>query len=82
MCSSSSSSTRSRKHLAAVLSFRGLPRGREHQLILRRLTELKRTLGVRGDKSRILFTDIPVTVNTDCLSNLPFSCFSLRGPHT
>lgn len=72
-----SSSSRSRKHLVAVLYFRGLLRGREHHLILQKLTELKAKLGSSGDKSRILFEGIPVTVNTDCLSNLPFSCFNL-----
>lgn len=60
----------------AVLHFRGLLRGREYQLILQKLTDVKKTPG-SGDKSRALFTDIPVTVNTDCLSKLPFSCFSL-----
>ncbi|XP_074517111.1 exocyst complex component 3-like protein 4 isoform X1 [Sebastes fasciatus] len=71
----------SRKHLVAVLNFRGLVRGREHQLILQRLTELKKKLGnAGGDKSRVLFGDMQVTVNTDCLSNLPFSCFSFLLP--
>ncbi|XP_059209239.1 exocyst complex component 3-like protein 4 [Centropristis striata] len=71
----------SRKHLVAVLYFRGLMRGREHQLILQRLTELKKNLGsVGGDNSRVLFGDMQVTVNTDCLSNLPFSCLSFLLP--
>ncbi|XP_076605078.1 exocyst complex component 3-like protein 4 isoform X2 [Chaetodon auriga] len=69
----------SKKHLVAVLYFRGLLRGRERQLILRTLTDLRKKLGVTGgDKSRVLFGDMQVTVNTDCLSNLPFSC--LRVP--
>ncbi|XP_062253608.1 exocyst complex component 3-like protein 4 [Platichthys flesus] len=67
----------SRKHLVAVLNFRGLMRGREHQLILQRFTELKKKLGnASGDKTEVLFGDMQVTVNTDCLSNLPFFCFS------
>ncbi|KAM7403712.1 hypothetical protein PAMA_004245 [Pampus argenteus] len=71
----------SKKHLVAVLNFRGLMRGREHQLILQRFTELKKKLGgVAGDKNHILFGDMQVTVNTDCLSNLPFSCFSVLLP--
>ncbi|KAF1374412.1 hypothetical protein PFLUV_G00228830 [Perca fluviatilis] len=69
----------SRKHLVAVLYFRGLLRGREHQLILQRLMELKKKLG-SGDKNRVLFSDMQVTVNTDCLSNLPFSCLSSLLP--
>ncbi|XP_078031524.1 exocyst complex component 3-like protein 4 isoform X2 [Epinephelus lanceolatus] len=59
----------SRKHLVAVLYFRGLVRGREHQLILQRLTELKKKLG-SGDRNQVLFGDMQVTINTDCLSNL------------
>ncbi|KAI3367095.1 hypothetical protein L3Q82_008160 [Scortum barcoo] len=35
----------SKKHLVAVLYFRGLLRGREYQLILQTLTELKKKLG-------------------------------------
>uniref|UniRef100_UPI0037E9288A exocyst complex component 3-like protein 4 isoform X2 n=1 Tax=Semicossyphus pulcher TaxID=241346 RepID=UPI0037E9288A len=71
----------SKKHLSAVLYFRGLTRGREHQLILQRLSELKKKAGsaVR-DKSQVLFSDMQVTVNTDCLSNLPFSCLSFLLP--
>ncbi|XP_060938530.1 exocyst complex component 3-like protein 4 [Limanda limanda] len=71
----------SRKHLVAVLNFRGLMRGREHQLILQRFTELKKKLGnASGDKTQVLFGDMQVTVNTDCLSNLPFSCLSFLLP--
>ncbi|XP_049451740.1 exocyst complex component 3-like protein 4 isoform X2 [Epinephelus fuscoguttatus] len=69
----------SRKHLVAVLYFRGLVRGREHQLILQRLTELKKKEG-SGDRSQVLFGDMQVTINTDCLSNLPFSCLSVLLP--
>ncbi|XP_035529188.1 exocyst complex component 3-like protein 4 [Morone saxatilis] len=69
----------SRKHLDAVLYFRGPLRGREHQLIMRRLTELRKNAG-GGDKSQDLFGNMQVTVNTDCLSNLPFSCFSFLLP--
>ncbi|GLD47614.1 exocyst complex component 3-like protein 4 [Lates japonicus] len=76
------SSTCSKKHLIAVLNFRGLMRGREHQQILQRFTELKKKLGSAngGDRSRVLFGDMQVTVNTNCLSNLPFSCFNLLLP--
>ncbi|XP_041810453.1 exocyst complex component 3-like protein 4 [Chelmon rostratus] len=71
----------SKKHLVAVLYFRGLLRGREHQLILQRLTELKKKQGGGGgNKSQVLFGDMQVAVNTDCLSNLPFSCFSFLLP--
>ncbi|XP_040916222.1 exocyst complex component 3-like protein 4 isoform X2 [Toxotes jaculatrix] len=71
----------SRKHLVAVLNFRGLTRGREHQLILQRFTELKKKQGdTGGDKSHVLFGDMQVTVNTNCLSSLPFSCLSFLLP--
>lgn len=52
-------------------------RGREYQLILQKLTELKKQQGSSDNTTRVLFATIPATVNTDCLSNLPFSCFSL-----
>lgn len=50
-------------------------RGREHQLILQKLKELKeqRGGGGGGDDGRVLFAAIPATVNTNCLSSLPFS---------
>ncbi|KAG9336588.1 hypothetical protein JZ751_002935 [Albula glossodonta] len=67
----------SKKHLSAVLYFRGMVRGRERQLILRRLTELKRSVGDSGDKSQALFSDIQVTINTDCLANVPLLCLPL-----
>ncbi|KAM6912825.1 exocyst complex component 3-like protein 4 [Xenentodon cancila] len=70
----------SKKHLAAVLYFRGLLRGRERQLILQRLTELKkREVGSEGSGG-LLFRDMQVTDDTDCLSNLPFSCLSFLLP--
>lgn len=61
----------------AVLYFRGLMRGREHRRILQSFAELKKSVGGGGDKSCLLFSDMPVAVNTDCLSNLPFSCLPL-----
>ncbi|XP_067336202.1 exocyst complex component 3-like protein 4 isoform X2 [Channa argus] len=65
----------SRRHLVAVMNFRGLLRGQEHQLILQRLTELKKKLdGGSIDKSRVLFDDMQVTTNTDCLSVVPLPC--------
>ncbi|KAL6105937.1 exoc3l4 [Pungitius sinensis] len=68
----------SRKHLVAVLNFRGLRRGREHQLILQRHAELQKKTGAGGaggERSRAFFSDMPVAVRTDCLSNMPFLCF-------
>ncbi|KAM4625531.1 exocyst complex component 3-like protein 4 isoform 1-T3 [Polymixia lowei] len=70
----------SKKHLAAVLYFRGLTRGRERQLILQRLMQLKRTAKAVGDNSRPLFGAMPVTVNTDCLADIPFSCLAFLLP--
>ena len=73
--------TCSRRHLVAVQNFRGLMRGREHQLILQRFTELKKKLGnASGAKTQVLFGDMQVTVNTDCLSNLLYSCLSFLLP--
>ncbi|XP_061114266.1 exocyst complex component 3-like protein 4 [Conger conger] len=66
----------SKKHLSAVLYFRGMVRGRERQAVLRRLGELKHAAGHPGDKSRALFSDIQVAVNTDCLANAPLFCLS------
>ncbi|KAJ3613761.1 hypothetical protein NHX12_020007 [Muraenolepis orangiensis] len=63
------------KHLAAVLYFRGLARGRERQVILQRFAELQRTVSRASD--RILFRDMTVTVNTDCL---PFACMTFLLP--
>ncbi|XP_013877590.1 exocyst complex component 3-like protein 4 [Austrofundulus limnaeus] len=68
----------SRKHLVALLYFRGLQRGHEHQVILQRLAVLKKETGVAdGNRSHVLFGDMQVTTNTDCLSSLPSSCLSL-----
>ncbi|KAM8913456.1 exocyst complex component 3-like protein 4 isoform 2-T4 [Spinachia spinachia] len=69
----------SRKHLAAVLHFRGLRRGREHQLILQRHGELQKEAGAGGERSRALFADMPAAVHTDCLSSVPSSCLALLG---
>ncbi|XP_041668894.1 exocyst complex component 3-like protein 4 isoform X2 [Cheilinus undulatus] len=71
----------SKKHLVAVLYFRGMMRGREHQLILQRFSELKKKVDSPAcNKDRVLFSDMQVTVNTDCLSNLPFSCLNFLLP--
>ncbi|CAG5866881.1 unnamed protein product [Menidia menidia] len=68
----------SKKHLVAVLYFRGLPKDREYQLILQQLTALKKdtpqSLG-----SQLLFRDMEVNANTNCLSNLPFPCLCVRA---
>lgn len=70
----------SKKHLSAVLYFRGMSRGRERQLILQKLSELKRLHKISGKAEHALFTEIQPAVNTDCLANLPFSCFSMLIP--
>lgn len=69
----------SRKHLVAVLWFRGLVRGREHRQILQSLSQLKKNTPI-ADKKRLLFSEMQVTVNTDCFTNLPFSCLSFFFP--
>ncbi|KAG9275276.1 exocyst complex component 3-like protein 4 [Astyanax mexicanus] len=70
----------SKKHLSAVLYFRGMSRGRERQVILQKLSELKRLHKISGKTEHALFTEIQPAVNTDCLANLPFSCFSMLLP--
>ncbi|XP_033843934.1 exocyst complex component 3-like protein 4 [Periophthalmus magnuspinnatus] len=68
-----------RKHLVAVLYFRGLVRGRDHRQILQNLCELKKKAPA-PNKERLLFSEMQVTMNQDCLSNLPYSCLSLCIP--
>ncbi|XP_024129343.1 exocyst complex component 3-like protein 4 isoform X2 [Oryzias melastigma] len=68
----------SKKHLVAVLYFRGDVGGREHQLIVQRLTELKKRSSC--NRKEVLFGDMLVTTNTNCLSSLPFSCLSRLLP--
>ncbi|KAM6961257.1 exocyst complex component 3-like protein 4 [Aplochiton taeniatus] len=71
----------SKKHLAAVLYFRGVIRGRERHAILQRLTDLKKKTGNGLDERRILFKDMPVSVNNnDCLTDMPFSCLFVCLP--
>ncbi|MED6277044.1 hypothetical protein CHARACLAT_009111 [Characodon lateralis] len=63
----------SRKHLVAVLYFRGLQRGREHHLILQQFTTLKKEVASSNtDSSQVFFGDMQVTTNTSFLSKLPF----------
>ncbi|KAL4656364.1 exocyst complex component 3-like protein 4 [Arapaima gigas] len=50
----------SQKHLSAVLYFRGMVRGRERQLILHRLGELKKTMQDPRPRGQALFSDIQV----------------------
>uniref|UniRef100_G3NLF7 Exocyst complex component 3 n=1 Tax=Gasterosteus aculeatus aculeatus TaxID=481459 RepID=G3NLF7_GASAC len=64
----------SQKHLVAVLNFRGLRRGREHQLILQRHAQLQEKTGAAGERSHAFFSNMPVAVQAGCLSNVPFSC--------
>ncbi|XP_054653562.1 exocyst complex component 3-like protein 4 [Dunckerocampus dactyliophorus] len=70
-------------HLTAVLTFRGLLRGREHQQILLRLRQLRKTAAIAtalkdcDDKHRWFFRSMEVTVHTDCLSNVSFFCLTL-----
>ncbi|XP_029972565.1 exocyst complex component 3-like protein 4 [Salarias fasciatus] len=75
----------SRKHLVAIMDFRGLLRGREHQLIVQRLAALKKdaagaAAGDSSAESRVLFGDMHVTVNSDCLSSLPLVCLAVLRP--
>ncbi|XP_027857199.1 exocyst complex component 3-like protein 4 [Xiphophorus couchianus] len=73
----------SKRHLVAVLYFRGLHRGREHHLILQKLTALRKEVGrTSTDRGRVLFGDMQVTANTDCLSNPPASCLGFLRTHS
>nr|XP_057934589.1 exocyst complex component 3-like protein 4 isoform X2 [Doryrhamphus excisus]XP_057934590.1 exocyst complex component 3-like protein 4 isoform X2 [Doryrhamphus excisus] len=69
-------------HLTAVLTFRGLLRGREHQQILHRLRQLRKTAAIAAtlkdcdDKHRGFFHDMEVTVRTDCMSNISYFCLT------
>ncbi|XP_030213309.1 exocyst complex component 3-like protein 4 [Gadus morhua] len=67
------------KHLAAVLYFRGLIRGRERQAVLRRFSELQKEAGPRaaGGSSRSLFRDIQPAGNPGW--TLPLGCLGC-GP--
>ncbi|CAL8303603.1 unnamed protein product [Boreogadus saida] len=62
------------KHLAAVLYFRGLIRGRERQAVLRRFSELQKEAGPRagGASGRSLFRDIQPAGNPGW--TLPLGC--------
>ncbi|KAL7890075.1 hypothetical protein AOLI_G00023330 [Acnodon oligacanthus] len=71
-----------KKHLSAVLYFRGMIRGREKQVILQKLTELKRLHSNAGNMQHVFFAEIQPAVNTDCLANMPFSCFSVLIPES
>ncbi|XP_062325481.1 exocyst complex component 3-like protein 4 isoform X1 [Osmerus eperlanus] len=70
----------SRSHLAAVLYFRGVMRGREKQAILQCLTQLTTAQAGTGHHSHSLFAQIEVPINTDCLADMPFSCLSFLLP--
>lgn len=70
-----------KSHLSAVLYFRGVIRGREKQIVLRRLMELKQRIGNEGNKEHVLFSEIQAAVNTDCFAGTPFTCFSFIVPH-
>ncbi|CAL8273754.1 unnamed protein product [Merluccius merluccius] len=66
------------KHLAAVLYFRGLLRGRERQAILQRFSELQRKAASKAARAsdRSLFRDMQCTVghSEHWLAQLPFTC--------
>ncbi|XP_012731431.2 exocyst complex component 3-like protein 4 isoform X1 [Fundulus heteroclitus] len=73
----------SRKHLVAVLYFRGLKKGREYNLILQKLTTLKKEVDSSSiNRSQVLFGDMQVTANTDCLPSLPLVCVNFLQPNS
>ncbi|XP_077396080.1 exocyst complex component 3-like protein 4 isoform X2 [Festucalex cinctus] len=80
----------SSRHLAAVLAFRGVLRGREHQRILRTLNQLRKTTVAAAtsqhhhdddnNRSRWLFRNMEAATRTDCLSHVSFFCFTFVLP--
>ncbi|KAK1791616.1 hypothetical protein P4O66_013612 [Electrophorus voltai] len=64
----------SKRHLSAILYFRGMIRGRERQIILQQFSNQKQQSRNAESTQHALFADIPAAVNTDCLANMPFSC--------
>ncbi|MBN3324752.1 EX3L4 protein, partial [Atractosteus spatula] len=67
----------SRKHLSAILFFRGLTGGQERQAILQRLEELKHTAGTRGMRDRQFFSKINVP-SIKCWPPLYYTCLPVR----
>ncbi|XP_017319299.1 exocyst complex component 3-like protein 4 isoform X1 [Ictalurus punctatus] len=59
------------KHLSAVLYFRGVTRGRQRQMILQTLSDLKQNARNAGSTQHALFNEMEAAVNTDCLVNMP-----------
>ncbi|KAL2099358.1 hypothetical protein ACEWY4_005838 [Coilia grayii] len=88
----------SKRHVSAVLLFRGMARGRERQRILQRLSELKREFHAAGndeapelkrevcggndEASERRFFSSIEAASTACLTHTPFSCFTGLLPHT
>ncbi|XP_051941410.1 exocyst complex component 3-like protein 4 [Hippocampus zosterae] len=76
----------SSKHLMAVLAFRGVLRGREHQRILRRLEQLRKTkkittaTGNDHHGRRSLFRNMDARLRADCLSDVSSFCFTFVFP--
>nr|XP_015195394.1 PREDICTED: exocyst complex component 3-like protein 4 [Lepisosteus oculatus]XP_015195395.1 PREDICTED: exocyst complex component 3-like protein 4 [Lepisosteus oculatus] len=67
----------SRKHVSAILFFRGLTGGQERQAILQRLEELKHTTGSRGTRNRQFFSQINVP-SVKCWPPLYYTCLPVR----
>ncbi|XP_061156754.1 exocyst complex component 3-like protein 4 isoform X5 [Syngnathus typhle] len=79
----------SSRHLTAVLAFRGVLRGREHQRIMCRFNQLRKnaialTTGDQArnpnDGSRSLFGNMEAAVHVDCLSDVSVFCFTFVFP--
>ncbi|XP_019734262.1 exocyst complex component 3-like protein 4 [Hippocampus comes] len=75
----------SSRHLTAVLAFRGVLRGREHQRILRRLDQLRKTkittaTGNDHHGRRSLFRNMEAPLRADCLSDVSSFCFTFVFP--
>ncbi|XP_076831754.1 exocyst complex component 3-like protein 4 isoform X2 [Brachyhypopomus gauderio] len=72
----------SKRHLSAILYFRGMIRGRERQVILQKFSNIKQQSRNTRSTQHPLFTEIPAPANTNCLANIPFSCFYGLLPHS
>ncbi|XP_060728394.1 exocyst complex component 3-like protein 4 [Tachysurus vachellii] len=65
----------SQKHLLAVLYFRGIKRGRQRQVILRKFSDLQQRVRNAGSTKHALFNEMEVAASPDCLVNMPFCSF-------
>lgn len=64
----------SKRHLSAVLYFRGVTRGRQRQMTLQKLSDLQKHANAESTQ-HVLFSEIEASASK-LLANMPFSCLS------